>query len=89
MLVADPQAEQAADRARVVGFADAHHRVPIDDLEQAIALTWVEFADINGITGLGDLPVIGQQAANQQRLAGVLHSAFDQVVGVFGGADQA
>ncbi len=89
LLVADPQAEQAANRTRVVRFADAQYRVAADALEQPVTLALVEFADVDGIAGLSDLSVFCQQAPHLQRAAGLLHMAFDQVIGVFGRADQA
>ncbi|MCY1456933.1 hypothetical protein D9M71_741850 [compost metagenome] len=60
-----------------------------DALEQSVALALVEFANVDGIAGLGDLAILCQQAPHLQRAAGLLHMAFDQVIGVFGRADQA
>ncbi|MNP33024.1 hypothetical protein D3C76_1262380 [compost metagenome] len=57
--------------------------------KQSAALVLAELADIDRIAFTGDARVVGQQPAYLHRPACGLGSPLDQVVGVFGRADQA
>ena len=56
LLVADPQAEQAADGAWVIRFADAQDRVAADPLEQLVTLALVELAARHGVPAICQKP---------------------------------
>lgn len=89
LLIADAQAEQTANGALIVRFADAQHRMPDQRCEQATAFSGGELADVHRVAFADDGRVVRQQTTHSHRPASGLRGAFDQVIGVFGGADNA
>lgn len=89
LFIANAQAEQTADGALIVCFADAQHRMPDQRCEQATAFIGGELADVHRIAFADDGRVVSQQTPHSHRSTRGLGGAFDQVIGVFGGADDA
>ncbi|CAI8874897.1 hypothetical protein EMIT0P100_20005 [Pseudomonas sp. IT-P100] len=89
LLIADSQAEQAADGALVVAFADAQHRPPRQRSEEPAAFLAGQFADVHRVALTDNGRAIRQQPTHGDRTAGGLGRALDQIVGVFGGAHYA